>query len=66
MTLRVWVKVRAFAMKFLMGVPACSLDAYERVVDAIFSMPGDLLNQDEVPGTPNSLQVPLGLLFRSH
>lgn len=42
-------------------VPACSLDAYERVVDAIFSMPSDLLNQDEVPGTPNSLQVPLCL-----
>lgn len=36
---------------------ACSLDAYERVVDAIFSMPSDLMVQDEVPGTPNSLQV---------
>ncbi|CAL8462314.1 g1847 [Coccomyxa elongata] len=34
-----------------------NLDAYERVVDAIFNMPSDLLNQDEVPGTPNSLQV---------
>ncbi|KAK9906778.1 hypothetical protein WJX75_007809 [Coccomyxa subellipsoidea] len=34
-----------------------NLDAYERVVDAIFSMPSDLMVQDEVPGTPNSLQV---------
>lgn len=39
------------------GAFGCSLDAYERVVDAIFSMPSDLLAQDEVPGTPNSLQA---------
>lgn len=34
-----------------------SAEAYERVVDAIFSMPSDTMSQDEVPGTPNTVQV---------
>ena len=36
---------------------SCSAEAYDRVVDAIFSMPVENLRPDEAPGTPNAFQV---------
>jgi hypothetical protein len=50
----------------LCSVHLCSAETYERVVDAIFSMPCDLMCQNEIPGTPSAQQVPIKTASTAH
>ncbi len=51
---------RSLAARFLTlkrSGTSCSAEAYDRVVDALFSMPVENLRPDEAPGTPSAFQV---------